>query len=251
LFKATLKINTLRELAKIPSSIVKEVRTSISPAAIEIAAVDSAQIAMLSLNYTDKVFSGGDVSGEPSLISFELDKLDKTLSLGKPDSTVDFTYDSLKNIIVLRLGDIIRNMTLLSVDASKEIPSMPKISLPNYVILKVEELLQGISGAQIVAADEIEIILDPQSGFTMHSQNKGDVLDVHIPKERLAKFDIKNEVKSLYPLNILRDLLNELKGIEQIVLFCDSDKPLRLQFDLSGGVGTGKFLLAPRTREMQ
>jgi proliferating cell nuclear antigen len=246
LFKAIIKVETLREISSISSAITKEIRATFSKDGIDLKAVDGAHIGMINLNYKEKVFNMCD--GDPSDLCFEVDKFSKSLSLAKPDTIVELSYDIKDNRLIMKMGDITRSMTLLSQEAVPKIPDMQKLAFPDYIIVKTDDVMQGIRSSGIIASDEIEIELTPEQGLHMFSSNHGDAFDIKLAKERLQKFDIKESCKSLFPLKMLSDLFNELRNTEQVILYLGNDFPLRIQWDLSNGTGTGRFMLAPRTR---
>jgi len=248
LFKTSVKLDTLREIGKICESLVKEVRINFSPTGIEVRAVDGAHVGMIRLVYKDKVYTD-TYTGEPAALVFSLESLLKTINLGKAGQTVQLAWNQEENRLDLKFGDIVRKMTLVDPDALAQDPGFPNVELPDYTILKLEDLLQCARSGAILGADgEIQLTLT-KNGLAMHSENKRDIIDVQIPKERLDKIDVKaDENSAKYPLKLFSDVINTLAGIEQVVLSMKSDNPIRLQFDLSGGAGTGRFLLAPRTK---
>jgi proliferating cell nuclear antigen len=247
MFKCSVKSDTLREISKISSALVKDVKVKFSKDGILLKAADGAHVSMLNLSYNKKIYSSAE--GEDAVLVFEVDKLLKTLSLVKIGTSIDLVFEPEDKKLVLSFNQgFVRSMTLQASDAL-EPPEIPKILLPHYVIIKTEQILTSVKASEIVAADEININMNPEKGLWFHADNKNDMFDIRFSKEYLQKFDIKENVESIYPLQMLSKIVNQLTDIEEIVLRMDKDKPLKLEFDLSNGNGRGIYLLAPRTKE--
>jgi proliferating cell nuclear antigen len=246
MFKTTIQIESLKEIVDISGSVVKQAKISFTKEGINLIAAESSRIAMAQIKFSDKVYK--DFQGDGAVINVDLEQLRKTLGLGKANQSVVLSYEEKDNRLVLVFGDITRQMLLLS---ELESPTkMPNVTLESLIICAPSEILQGIKATQLVESDEIEITMSPSTGFKMHAENKSNTFDIKIPKERLAKYDVKEETTTLYPLKMFASLMNNLNGVEQVTMRIGKEKPMRLDFDLSAGIGKGMFLVAPKITEV-
>lgn len=247
MFKLQVKLEVLRELCNISETIVKEVRLKITKESMVIKAAEKSKVALLHLSYSNKVYE--EFNGEDSEIAFEIDKFKTVLSLGKSGQSVELQFDDKENrlVIILVGSGIVRRMTLLDKSSIEE-RKIPNIAPPNWINLKTSDLMQGIRGTTTIS-ETIRITLNGKF-LNMHSEDKGDTIDINIPFESWIKSDVKDEQSvSDYPLKFFEDIVKVISGNEQCALFIQSDFPLKLEFNLAGGAGLGRFYLAPQVDE--
>jgi proliferating cell nuclear antigen len=249
MFKCQIKYETLKEIVDITRVITKSIRITFATDGINITSADGAHISLVSLKYNDKVFSS--FVGDPADIVVDLDRLHDTLGFGKAGQICTIEYlnnGDRKERIAVSMTNVVKTMALLSLEEFGEFPKIPNITLPCYVVMKLSEFDTAVAAGGTVS-DEIAIDFMPE-GIKTHSQSSLDTVDVRISKEKFSKFEIKEKMTSSFALKMLKNFCNALKGVEQIVLYGGQDAPIRIDADLSGGVGKVKFLLAPKSPEV-
>ena len=83
----------------------------------------------------------------------------------------------------------------------------------------------------------------------MHSEGETDRVDMKLPKEGLSKLEVKEPVKSMYPLDFFSSMVKSITTSEEVTLHVGNEYPLKIEFTVAGGKGEGRFLLAPRVEE--
>jgi proliferating cell nuclear antigen len=244
MFKARVKMEILRELVEVVSTLVSEVKLSISKDGIEVKAVDPSHVAMLVLKLNSGIFE--EFTGEPTEIGLDVEKLKEVLRLSKPGDILDLQYDGGKNRLVVSVGKLTRHMSVVD-PAGLTDPKVPNVSPPGQVVVRMDELRQGIRGSESIS-DHVTLKLTP-AGFTLLSEGETDKVDLHIPKEGLSKLETKDEVKSMYPLDFFSSMVKSITSSEEATLYVGNEYPLKIEFTLAGGKGEGRFLLAPRVEE--
>lgn len=244
MFKARIKMEVLREAVEVISTLVSEVKLSISKDGIEVKAVDPSHVAMLVLKLKNSVFE--EFTGEPTEIGVDVEKIKEVLRLSKPGDLIDLQYDGGKNRLVVNVGKVTRHMSVVD-PAGITDPKVPNVSPPGLAVVKMDELRQGIRGSESIS-DHVTLILEP-NGFTMHSEGETDKVDLHIPKEGLTKLEAKEAVRSMYPLDFFSSMVKSITSSEEATLHIGNEYPLKIEFALAGGRGEGRFLLAPRVEE--
>jgi proliferating cell nuclear antigen len=242
MFKLRIKMENLREVVEVVSTLVSEVKLSISKEGLEAKAVDPSHVAMLVLNLHKPVFE--EFTGEPTELGVDVEKLKEVLRLSKPGDIIDFQFDG-KNRLVASLGRVTRQMAVVD-PAGITDPKVPNVSPPASVTVKTEDLRQGIRGSESFT-DHVTLTLDPEA-FTMHSEGETDRLDLRIPKENLPKLEVKEAVKSMYPLDFFSAMVKSIAA-EDTTLHVGNEYPLKVEFAMGGGRGEGRYLLAPRVEE--
>jgi proliferating cell nuclear antigen len=244
MFKARIKMEVLREAVEVISTLVSEVKLSVSKDGVDVKAVDPSHVAMLVLKLKNTVFE--EFTGEPTEIGVDVEKIKEVLRLSKPGDVIDLQYDGGKNRLVMSVGKVTRHMSVVD-PAGITDPKVPNVSPPGTVVVKMDELRQGIRGSESIS-DHVTLILEA-TGFTMHSEGETDRVDLHLPAESLAKLETKETVRSMYPLDFFSSMVKSIASAEEATLHIGNEYPLKIEFQLANGRGEGRFLLAPRVEE--
>ncbi|MCI4321816.1 MAG: DNA polymerase sliding clamp, partial [Thermoplasmata archaeon] len=178
MFKARVKMEVLRELVEVISTLVSEVKITVSKDGLEVKAVDPSHVAMLVLKLNKSAFE--EFTGEPTEIGVDVEKLKEVLRLSKPGDTLDLQYDGGKNRLVIKVGKVTRHMSVVD-PAGITDPKVPNVTPPGMVVVKMDELRQGIRGSESIS-DHVTITLEADS-FTMFSEGETDRVDMKLGKE--------------------------------------------------------------------
>ena len=242
MFKLRVKMEVLRELVDVVSTLVSEVKLSVSKDGLEAKAVDPSHVAMLVLKLQKSVFE--EFTGEATEIGVDIEKLKEVLRLSKPGDVLELQFDG-KNRLVVSVGRVTRQMAVVD-PAGITDPKVPNVSPPALVTIKTEDVRQGIRGSESFT-DHVTLTLEPDA-FTMHSEGDTDRLDLRIPKETLARLDVKEAVKSMYPLDFFSAMVKSISA-EEATLHVGNEYPLKIEFSMGMGRGEARYLLAPRVEE--
>jgi proliferating cell nuclear antigen len=244
MFKAKVKMEVLRELVEVISTLVSEVKLTVSKDGLEVKAVDPSHVAMLVLKLNKSAFE--EFTVEATEIGIDVEKLKEVLRLSKPGDILDLQYDGGKNRLVIHVGKVTRHMSVVD-PAGITDPKVPNVSPPGLVVVNMDELRQGIRGSESIS-DHVTLTLEPD-GFTMHSEGETDRVDMKLLKEGLAKLEVKETVRSMYPLDFFSSMVKSITSSDKVTLHIGNEYPLKIEFDVAGGKGEGRFLLAPRVEE--
>ncbi|HYA10543.1 MAG TPA: DNA polymerase sliding clamp [Thermoplasmata archaeon] len=242
MFKLRVKMEVLRELVEVVSTLVSEVKLAVSKDGLEAKAVDPSHVAMLVLKLQKAAFE--EFTGEPTEIGVDVEKLKEVLRLSKPGDVLELQYDG-KNRLVASVGRVTRQMAVVD-PASITDPKVPNVAPPATVVVKTEDMRQGIRGSESFT-DHVTLTLEPEA-FTMHSEGDTDRLDLRIPKETLPRLDVKEAVKSMYPLDFFSAMVKAISA-DEATLHVGNEYPLKIEFTMGMGRGEGRYLLAPRVEE--
>jgi proliferating cell nuclear antigen len=244
MFKARMKMEVLRELVEVISTLVSEVKLSVSKDGIDVKAVDPSHVAMLVLHLNKGAFE--EFTGETTEIGVDVEKFKEVLRLSKPGDEIDLQYDGGKNRLVIKVGRVTRHMAVID-PAGITDPKVPNVTPPAVVEVKMDELRQGIRGSESIS-DHVTITLEPDS-FVLHSEGETDRVDMRLQKENLTKLEVKETVKSMYPLDFFSSMVKSITSSDSVTLHVGNEYPLKIEFAVAGGKGEGRFLLAPRVEE--
>ena len=244
MFKAKIRMEVLREIVEVISTLVSEVKLSISKDGIDVKAVDPSHVAMLVLRLNKSGFE--EFTGEPTEIGVDIEKLKEVLRLSKPGDLLDLQFDGGKNRLVIKVGNVTRHMSVVD-PAGITDPKVPNVTPPGLVVVKMDELRQGIRGSESIS-DHVTLTLEPDA-FTMHSEGETDHVDMRLPKDGLGKLEVKETVKSMYPLDFFSSMVKSITSSDDVTLHVGNEYPLKIEFAVAGGKGEGRFLLATRVEE--
>lgn len=244
MFKARMKMDVLRELVEVIATLVPEAKLVVSKDGVSVKAVDPSHVAMLVLTLNKSAFE--EFTGESTEIGIDVEKFKEILRLSKPGDLIDLQYDGGKNRLVVKVGKVTRHMSVVD-PAGITDPKVPNVSPPGVAVVSMDELRQGIRGSESIS-DHVTLVLEP-SGFTMHSEGETDRVDLHIPKEGLKRLEVKEAVRSMYPLDFFSSMVKSITSSETATLHVGNEYPLKIEFSVANERGEGRFLLAPRVEE--
>lgn len=246
MFKARIRTEILRELVEVVSTLVTEVKLVVSKDGVEVKAVDPSHVAMLVLKLEGNVFE--EFTGEPTQIGVDMEKLKDVLRLSKPGEVIDLQYDGGKSRLVVKVGKVTRHMAVIDPAGMAE-PKVPNVNPPTLAVVRMDEIRQGIRGSESVS-DHVTIQVDPDR-FAMFSEGETDRVDLGLVKDGpgLSRLEAKESVKSMYPLDFFSAMMKSITTAEEVTLHVGNEYPLKIEFSVAAGRGSGRFLLAPRVEE--
>ena len=244
MFKARIKMEVLRELTEVVSTLVSEVKLSVSKDGIEVKAVDPSHVAMLVLKLQKSAFE--EFTGESTEIGLDVEKLKEVLRLSKPTDVLDLQYRWRKES-TRDQGRQGHPTYVGRRSAGITDPKVPNVTPPASAVVKMEELRQGIRGSESIS-DHVTLTVDAD-GFSMHSEGETDRVDMHLPKDSLTKLEAKEPVKSMYLLDFFSAMMKSITSAEEVALHVGNEYPLKIEFTIADNRGSGFFLLAPRVEE--
>jgi len=241
MFKARMKADVLREVIAVVGTLVEEVKLNILPDGIALRAVDPAHVAMVELNLKSGAFEELKATGGE--IGVDIEKFREMLKLAKAGSSIRLTHDEDKNKLVVTIDNLTRRMSLVDTAGMSD-PKVPNVNLPAKVVIKTDELGQGIRASESIS-DHIALIATPEH-FELSAEGETDSVSLKLPKDLLEGIETKETVKSLFSLDYFANMIKSVGSAPSVALNLGTDYPVRIEFDIAGGEGHVKYLLAPR-----
>ena len=242
MFKAEIKSETLKGLVNIISTLIDEVKFTITPAGMTLKAVDPAHVAMIELKIRAKAFES--YSASETEIGLDLDKVKMVLKLAGQGDIIAMEQDESKGRFVFRIGNITRSMNLVDT-ASMSDPKVPQLSLSANAVILVDQLQKGIRAAESISD---HISLKATSDF-FELSCEGDTDDSILKLLNgvdIESLDVPSAVHSLFPLDYFANLLKAIPAGTKLRVELDNDYPVKLVFGLAGGEANVVYFLAPR-----
>ncbi|HKZ62819.1 MAG TPA: proliferating cell nuclear antigen (pcna) [Thermoplasmata archaeon] len=241
MFEAKVKSDVLREVIDVVSTLVDEAKFSAGKEALVVKAVDPAHVAMVDLTLDRSAFEA--YKADDVELGLDMDKMREVLKLSRAGEVLALTHEEDKNRLVAYVGNITRRMSLVDTAGMSD-PKVPTLNLPARVKVRTEELRQGIRASESVS-DHIALIATPD-GFEILSEGDTDSANLKLPKDMLDELACKEKVRSLFPLDYFSNMIKAISTAPTVTMYMGNDYPVRLEFDIAGGKGQVKYLLAPR-----
>jgi len=235
--------NYLKDSISIISELVNEAKFKITPNAVELVAMDPANVAMVIFKLLSSSFTEYDVK-EKTEIAINLGNLKQILRRAKPDDVLNIELKDNKLRIQLK-GTSVRTFSLPIIELEEKEQKVPELNFPLAIETISTILNEAIEDVDIVA-DSVSFIAEPKK-FTV--QAEGDLSNAHIEinagESTKIKTDGSEKIKAKYSIEYLKKMIAGAKIADNVTIRFDKDYPLKLEFKEVDKVMLS-FILAPR-----
>lgn len=241
MFKAEIKSETLKGLVNIISTLIDEVKFTITPEGMTLKAVDPAHVAMIELKIGAKAFESYSASGTE--IGLDLDKVKTVLKLAGLGDIISMEQDESKGRFIFTIGNITRSMNLVDTSSMND-PKVPQLTLSASAVISVDQLLKGIRASESIS-DHISLKADSEF-FELSCEGDTDDASLKLKGQDIDSLEVPSEVHSLFPLDYFSNIIKAIPAGTKVRIELDSDYPVKLVFGLANGEASVVYLLAPR-----
>jgi len=242
MFKAVIDAETLRDSIEAVSSLVDEVKFTISERGLELKAVDPANVAMISLRLDASVFEF--YQAEPGEIGVDLVRLSDLLSMADRGENVRLELDEEGHKLKIGVGSLSYTLSLIDPSAIRKEPRIPDLDLPAHVTISGTELRRAVKAAEKVSDHVVMGVSD--EGFYMEAKGDIDSFKLKISSSELLGLK-PGDARSLFSLDYLSDMSKSLGKSQEVKLELGVDYPLRIGFKIKDV--EINYLLAPRIEQ--
>ncbi len=223
------------------SVLIDEAELVINKDGLELKATDPSQISMVDFSMPKKAFERF-VCDETKL-GLDLDYLNQVLSRAQTGDELTLELDEKKSFLKVKFnGKAERSFQVPLIDiSSSEVPS-PKIEFDAELSINSTFLQNAFKDAALISS-HITLGCDSEKFFVKANSSKGNLNEeAKQDKETLPELKVKNECKSMFPLDYLQDMLKGASG--NISLFLKSSAPIKISYTI--GEASITYFLAPR-----
>lgn len=243
MLKATIDADILKESIDAISALVTECRLHTDENGISTRAVDTANVAMVSLSLKKEAFSSFESTKNE--LGLDIAKLKNIFGMMGKNEPISLELPDNGQKLRVSFEGYRYSITLLDPNTIRKDPNPPNIELPGKVVLSGADLYNSIKAASVVS-DKIALGIDPiQQIFYMAAEGDTD----HIRKEygkNEVTFLNNMEARSLFSLDYLKDMGKVMSRAEEVEISIGIDHPVKFAFYIAGGKGYVEYLLAPR-----
>jgi len=225
------------------SELVNEARFKITKNAVELVAMDPANVAMVIFKLLSSSFTEYDVKEETEL-AINLGNLKQILRRANPDDMLVMEVQNNKLKIQLK-GNSTRTFSLPIIELEEKEQRIPELTFPMAIEMNSSVLNEAIDDVDIVA-DSVSFVADPKKFIV---QAEGDLSNAHIEINagENMKIDAENsdKIKAKYSIEYLKKMMAGAKLADKVTIRFNKDYPLKLEFKEVDKVMLS-FILAPR-----
>ena len=240
MFVAELKSDVLKGIVNIISTLIDEVKFTITSEGMTLKAVDAAHVAMIEMNLTKGAFES--FSAEDTEIGLDLEKVKGVLKLAGSGETIRMEQDDATGKLVFKVGNITRRMSLIDTTGMND-PKVPQLNLTATITVPIEELQKGIRAVESIS-DHITLKAGPEF-FELSCEGDTDSVSLRLDPSS-AKISTDSDVCSMFPPDYLANIIKAIPSGTQVDIELDNDYPMKLVFALAAGAAKVDYLLAPR-----
>lgn len=233
----------LKESIAIISELVNEGRFRITPTAMEMVAMDPANVAMVIFKLLSSCFSEYKVDKETE-IGINLGNLKQILRRAKSNDIL--TLEVVGNRLKIELkSNTIRTFSLPIIDLEEKEQRIPELNFPVEIKTSASILSEAVEDADIVG-EGVSFIAEPKK-FTIQAEGELSKATVEIKQDAETQINLKDssKVKAKYSIEYLKKMIAGGKLSDKVNIFFSNDYPLKLEYKAVDKMLLS-FILAPR-----
>jgi proliferating cell nuclear antigen len=233
----------LRDSVIIISELVNEVRFKITPNAVELVAMDPANVAMVIYKIFSSCFTEYDVK-KGTEIAINLSNLKQILKRANPTDILTLELTSDNKLQIQMKGTSVRTFSMPLIEIEEKEQKIPDLNFAITITLPCAVFNSAIEDVDIVA--ESVTFLGDEKKFVI--QAEGDLNKARIEikgDDTQIVTKAKEMVKAKYSIEYLKKMLGGSKLADKVDISFNKDYPLKLEYKVVDRVMLG-FILAPR-----
>jgi len=243
--KLTLAEPTLlKDSIAVISELVNEARFKITKDAIELVAMDPANVAMVVFKLLASSFVEYDVK-ETTEVAINLSNLKQILRRAKANDmlTLELTEDNKLQIKFKSKST--RTFSIPIIELEDKEQKVPELEFPISIRTNSSTLNEAIEDVDIIA-ESVSFICEDQK-LMLHATGDLSKANIEILQNEDTKIENKSsgKTKAKYSIEYLKKMAAGSKLADKVELFFNTDYPLKLQYTTVDKVSL-MFILAPR-----
>jgi proliferating cell nuclear antigen len=233
----------LKDSISIISELVNEARFKITSQAIELVAMDPANVAMVVFKLLSSCFVEYNVQKDTEF-AINLNNFKQILRRAGANDMISLELDGNKLKITLKSNSV-RTFSLPIIELDEKEQKVPELSFPVEIKTKAEILTNAIEDVDIIG-DSVSFIADGNKfKITAEGDLSNATIEIDNNDDTNIKADMNAKIKAKYSVEYLKKMISGAKIANEVVIYFNKDYPLRLDYATIDKVSLS-FILAPR-----
>lgn len=234
----------LKESIAIISDLVNEARFKITPNAIELVAMDPANVAMVVFKLLSSSFTEYDVKKDIE-IAINLANLKQVLRRASPKDMLTIELDDDNRLKITLKSNTTRTFNLPIIELEEKEQKVPDLKFPVTIKTSSSILNEAIADVDVVG-ESVAFIAEPKK-FALQAEGDLNQARIDIREDDITKVTLNGDerVKAKYSIEYLKKMINGSKLSDEVVIQFSKDYPLKLEYKTVDKVMLS-FILAPR-----
>ncbi len=233
----------LKDSITIISDLVNEAQFKVTKDAIELVAMDPANVAMVVFKLWSSSFTEYDVDSDIS-ISVNLGYLKQILRRAKPTDMITLEMDSPTKLKIQMRSQSVRTFSLSIIDAQEKEQRVPQLTFPVSVETSADVLNEAIEDVDIVSESVTLAIESGKFSIIAEGDMSNALIDIK-SDDKTAIRSAKEPVRAKYSVEYLKKMIQASKLADHVKIQFNKDYPLKLDYHTVDRVMLS-FILAPR-----
>jgi proliferating cell nuclear antigen len=224
-------------------NLVEEGLFEITGEGVRLKAMDPSQISMISFFMPKDVFAEYAIE-EDRKIGIDVDKLSKVLSRGTKGESAGLELEDGRLKITFSGAGKKRVFRLPLIEVGSGLEREPQIEYRNSIKMDSEALKEILKDAKLISS-HIRLILEDGRFRVEIKGDEGEVKsEFEKGSEEIKELNSTEAARATFPLQYLEDIVRASKGGTQVTVFLETDRPLKVEYDVVGAKSV--YYLAPR-----
>ena len=234
----------LKESVTIISDLVNEARFKVSKDAIELVAMDPANVAMVIFKLLSSSFTEYDIKKDVE-IAINLSNLKQVMRRAKPNDMLTLELDPENKLRLQLKGDNTRTFNLPIIELDEKEQKIPDLKFPVNIKTQSLVLNEAVEDVDVVA--ESVTFMAEAKKFTILAEGDLSQAEIEIKENDSTKIkaDGDGKVKAKYSIEYLKKMINGSKIADDVSISFNNDYPLKIEYKTVDKVMLS-FILAPR-----
>jgi len=243
MFKATIKVKKLKKFIDAISVVSTDITLKITKNGIYCKSVSPDRIAAVIACLPKTVFDYYNTTEPEKTISIDSVKLKRTIDTADDNSNIKLNIDDNANRLDINVNNLHYTILLTSLPQYRKCPKLNDLKFTALVFIK------GIKFKRIVKAayNICDIIRFEIKNNTLHIESDDNDLRLtaNITKDQLTEIYHSDNVKSVFTMMYLIDMIKPVKSSDKVMLEFANDYPMKITFSVSGGNNNISYIIAP------
>jgi proliferating cell nuclear antigen len=244
---ATIRADRLSQFVDNALAVATEAKLRVGPDALETAAVDPANVAMIDQSLSADAFESYEFGG--GVLGVDLERLDDVLGMADSGELVHLDLNEETRKLHIAVGQLDYTLALIGPDSIRNEPDVPGV-LDRLTATLVHDAraLQDAHKAAGLCSDHIAYgaTIDDET-FYASAEGDTDKMRYEWGREEMHEGSEANDAAhSLFSLDYLKDILKPINASTEVTVRIGHELPLLLDSQFADERGELRYMVAPR-----